>query len=64
MMSDDDFVLSLKKYLSEKQGIPIPAVETPLFCKSDGSIDREKTLALPCYQNFIPQVIKKAFGAG
>ena len=26
--------------------------ETPIFMNDDGSINREKTLALPCYWNF------------
>jgi hypothetical protein len=49
-MSDDEFLARLAGYLGPSaDGI---APETPVFMNNDGSINREKTLALPCYWNF------------
>lgn len=50
MQTDSEFIARLTAYLAQfSEGQP-PAV--PLFKNDDGSIDREKTLALPCYANF------------
>jgi hypothetical protein len=48
--ADEDFLQSLKDYMSQFSDGQEP--ETPLFTKADGSIDRERTLALPCYTDF------------
>jgi hypothetical protein len=49
-MSDDEFHASLAAYLGRSaDGIK---TETPIFKNDDGSINREKNLALPCYCNF------------
>jgi hypothetical protein len=49
-MSDDEFLARLAGYLGPSaDGI---APETPVLMNDDGSINREKTLALPCYWNF------------
>jgi hypothetical protein len=49
-MTDAEFTASLAAYLAQFSEGPEPMV--PLFKHDDGSIDREKTLALPCYANF------------
>lgn len=49
-MSDDEFLARLAAHLS-RSADAIEA-ETPIFKNDDGSINREKTLALPCYWNF------------
>lgn len=50
MKTDTEFVAALTGYLAQfSEGEP---PEVPLFRKDDGSIDREKTLALPCFANF------------
>lgn len=46
-MTDFEFIAALTSYLALFSEGHEPTV--PLFKKSDGSIDREKTLALPCY---------------
>jgi hypothetical protein len=46
-MTDAEFTETLTAYLAQfSEGHP-PAI--PLFKKADGSIDRNKTLALPCF---------------
>jgi hypothetical protein len=52
MMSDKDFFESLQEYLmrGEKDRTISPSV--PIFRKADGSIDREKTLALDCFDGY------------
>ena len=49
-MTDDEFVAKLTAYLAQFSEGDKPTV--PLFNKDDGSIDRNKTLALPCYAGF------------
>jgi hypothetical protein len=49
-MSDDEFLARLAAYLGRSADGIEP--ETPIFMNDDGSINREKTLALPCYWNF------------
>jgi hypothetical protein len=49
-ISDDIFLARLAAYLGQSADGPKP--ETPVFRNEDGSINREKTLALPCYWNF------------
>jgi len=46
-MTDAVFVAKLTAYLAQFSEGDKPTV--PLFSKDDGSIDRNKTLALPCY---------------
>ena len=52
-LNDAEFVQRLKQFLMERDGITAgdPQPMVPLFW-ADGKIEREKTLALPCYQNF------------
>jgi len=49
-MSDDEFLACPAAYLGRSADGIEP--ETPIFMNDDGSINREKTLALPCYWNF------------
>ncbi len=49
-MSDDEFLARLAASLGRSADGIEP--ETPIFTNDDGSINREKTLALPCYCNF------------
>jgi hypothetical protein len=49
-MSDDEFLTRLAAYLGRSADGIEP--ETPIFKNDDGSINREKTLALPCSWNF------------
>ena len=49
-MSDDEFLARLAAYLGRSADGIEP--EPPIFTNEDGSINREKTLALPCYWNF------------
>ena len=48
-MTDADFTATLTAYLAQFSEGHQPIV--PLFRNDDGSIDRDKTLALPCYLN-------------
>jgi hypothetical protein len=49
-MTDAEFVAKLTAYLAQfSEG---DKATVPLFTKDDGSIDRNKTLALPCYAGF------------
>jgi hypothetical protein len=50
IITDDIFLARLAAYLGQSADGPKP--ETPVFRNEDGSINREKTLALPCYWNF------------
>jgi hypothetical protein len=50
MTSDTEFTATLTAYLKLFNEGHEPTV--PLFKNADGSIDREKTLALPCFANF------------
>jgi len=50
MTSDSEFTASLAAYLAQFSEGHKPTV--PLFKKDDGSIDRDKTLALPCFVNY------------
>jgi hypothetical protein len=49
-MTDSEFTASLTAYFAQFSEGQEPTV--PLFKKDDGSIDREKTLTLPCYSDF------------
>jgi len=49
-MTDTDFVARLTAYLAQFSEEQEPTV--PIFRKDDGSIDHNKTLALPCYADF------------
>jgi len=49
-MSDDEFRARLTAYLGRSADGIQPKI--PVFINDDGSINREKTLALPCYWNF------------
>ncbi|HWS18905.1 MAG TPA: hypothetical protein VN223_12850 [Candidatus Elarobacter sp.] len=49
-MTDIEFTSSLTAYLAQFSEGYEPTV--PFFKNNDGSIDREKTLALPCYADF------------
>jgi len=49
-MTDSEFTASLAAYLSQFSEGRKPTV--PLFNKDDGSIDRDKTLALSCFANY------------
>ena len=51
-MTDDEFLTSLAAYLGRSADGIEPKPKTPVFINDDGSINREKTLALPCYWNF------------
>lgn len=42
--ADEDFFAALTKHVHGGMA--------PVFKRADGTIDREKTLALPCYENF------------
>jgi hypothetical protein len=48
--TDEQFVSVLTAYLRQFSEGESPVV--PLFVNDDGSIDRNKTLALPCYAGF------------
>lgn len=48
--TDLEFTATLRSYLGQFSQSRKPIV--PLIRNPDGTIDREKTLALPCYQNF------------
>jgi hypothetical protein len=48
--TDDEFTASLTAYLAQFSAGQDPVV--PLFKNDDGSINREKTLALPCFADF------------
>lgn len=49
-LTDAEFTSRLRSHLSQsKEGIK-PVV--PLIKNADGTINREETLSLPCYQNF------------
>ena len=50
-MTDTEFMIRLTAYLAQFSEGQAPTV--PLFKKHDGSIDRKKTLALPCYTDFL-----------
>jgi hypothetical protein len=50
-MTDIEFVANLTVYLAQFSEGQEPTV--PVFKKADGLIDREKTLALPCYAGFV-----------
>jgi hypothetical protein len=49
-MSDSEFTANLEAYLSQFSEGHKPTI--PSFKKDDGSINRDKTLALPCFANF------------
>jgi len=49
-MTDHEFIARLVACLGRAADGVEP--ETPVFKNDDGSINREKTLALPCYWNF------------
>ncbi|MGH9567911.1 MAG: hypothetical protein ACRD4I_18215 [Candidatus Angelobacter sp.] len=49
-LSDAEFTHRLTVWLAQfSQG---ERAAVPLFFRADGSLDREKTLALPCYAGF------------
>lgn len=47
--TDNEFIAALTSYLAQFSEGHKPLV--PLFKNEDGSINRDKTLALPCYMN-------------
>lgn len=49
-ISDEVFLARLAEYLGQSADGLKP--DTPIFRNDDGTINREKTLALPCYWNF------------
>ncbi len=49
-MTDIEFMARLTAFLAQFSEGQEPTV--PLFKKDDGSIDRNKTLLLPCYASF------------
>ena len=49
-LTDEEFLARLAACLGPSADGVNPG--TPIFKKDDGSIDREKTLRLPCYWNF------------
>jgi len=49
-MTDKEFKEKLRAYLAQFSGGRKPIV--PLEKNPDGTIDREKTLALPCFADF------------
>ena len=51
-MNDQTFENQLRDHLAQFSEGHSPVV--PLFKNPDGSINREKTLALPCFANFKP----------
>ncbi|HEY2390567.1 MAG TPA: hypothetical protein VGK22_05295 [Candidatus Angelobacter sp.] len=48
MQTDAQFIAALTAYLFQSN----EASAVPLFYQPDGSINRTKTLTLPCYANF------------
>ena len=50
MNTDAEFAASLTAYLRQFSEGHEPSV--PLFRNDDGSINRDKTLALPCFADF------------
>ena len=48
--TDIEFIAALTSYLAQFSEGHKPVV--PLFKNADGSINRDRTLALPCYMNF------------
>lgn len=51
-LTDAEFLARLTAYLTQFSEGSEPTV--PLFRNDDGSINREKTLALPCFGDFQP----------
>ena len=49
--TDDEFIAALKTYLAQFSEGYEPTV--PFFKNDDGSVNREKTLALACYTGFL-----------
>jgi len=49
-MTDQQFKEQLRDYLAQFSGGRKPIV--PLVSNSDGTINRERTLAMPCYADF------------
>jgi hypothetical protein len=49
-ISDELFLARLAECLGQSADRLKP--ETPIFRNDDGTINRERTLALPCYWNF------------
>jgi hypothetical protein len=49
-LTDHEFLARLSAYLGKSADGIEP--KTPVFKNDDGSINREKTLSLPCYWNF------------
>ena len=49
-LTDPEFVARLTAYLKQFSDGVEPTV--PLFRNDDGSINRERTLALPCFADF------------
>jgi hypothetical protein len=50
MQTDAEFIAALTAYLRQFSEGHKPTI--PLFKKDDGSMDCERTLALPCYAGF------------
>jgi len=48
--TDAEFIAALTAYLAQFSEGQSPIV--PLFKRDDGTIDRDKTLALPCFADF------------
>jgi hypothetical protein len=49
--TDNEFIAALTSYLAQFSEGHEPIV--PFFKNEDGSINRNRTLALPCYMNFL-----------
>lgn len=56
--ADEKFVESLRAYLNHGNTSGIEPT-TPIFKNSDGTINREKTLALPCYMDMPVESLKE-----
>ena len=50
MKTDDQFLEDLTNYLSQGSDGIAPTV--PCFINGDGSLNRERMLALPCFADF------------
>lgn len=60
-LSDAEFTLRLRLHLGQSEYGQRPIVA--LIRNPDGSINRDATLALPCYQNLKDTMLTSAAGA-
>ena len=51
-LSDTKFTEELRAYLEAASGVDSAVV--PRFTRESGKVDREKTLALPCFEGMTP----------